>query len=128
MTETVVTIENNLVTEKRDMNVYHQATRSAHIISHGNAFAFPLGDAGDYLHLSVVRGPGRLWSECVVELPMWADFELSVEGPVTVNHGGRRTRVNIPPGPPSWQLKITRPSGRAAVAKDRITISARGGG
>ena len=57
-----ITIENKLVMEKRDMNVYHHSTRSAHMISFDSSITLPLrsvmGD--DYLHISIVTGPGNL--------------------------------------------------------------------
>jgi hypothetical protein len=51
-----ITVRKKLVAEKRDLNVYHRATNSAYMISHGNA-------------------------------------------------------ITLPPGPPVWQLKITRSFG-----------------
>jgi hypothetical protein len=38
-----ITVRNRLVAEKRDLNVYHRATNSAYMISHGNAFTLPTG-------------------------------------------------------------------------------------
>lgn len=108
---TNITLVNKLRKEKRDINVYHQGTRSAHIISSDSSISFPLGTVkeDDYLHISLVRGPGNMWLECVVDVPFWADFELSHEGHATMKHRGRRVLVIIPPGPPTWQIKLTRP-------------------
>nr|NIM12175.1 hypothetical protein [Candidatus Aminicenantes bacterium]NIN18168.1 hypothetical protein [Candidatus Aminicenantes bacterium]NIN42067.1 hypothetical protein [Candidatus Aminicenantes bacterium]NIN84820.1 hypothetical protein [Candidatus Aminicenantes bacterium]NIO80995.1 hypothetical protein [Candidatus Aminicenantes bacterium] len=36
-----ITIENKLVMEKRDMNIYHHATRSAHMISFDSSITLP---------------------------------------------------------------------------------------
>lgn len=63
----------------------------------------------DYLHISIVSGPGRLEGNCVVNLPSWVDFEIFSRGDVTVAHSGDRIFVTIPPGFPIWQLKMTRP-------------------
>jgi hypothetical protein len=105
-----ITIENKLVMEKRDMNVYHHSTRSAHLISHDSSITLPLksGIEDDYLHISVVSGPGRLEGNCVVNLPSWVDFELSSAGDAAVAHLGERTLLKIPPGPAIWQLRMTR--------------------
>jgi len=105
-----VTIENKLVLEKRDMNVYHHSTRSAHMISHDSSITLPLKSAleDDYLHISIVSGPGRLEGNCVVNIPSWVDFELSSAGDATVSHSGDRTLLKIPPGPAIWQLRMTR--------------------
>ena len=54
----------------------------------------------------VIRGPGRLWKECVMDLPSWADFELSAEDKINLTHSGERIFIRIPPGPPTWQLKL----------------------
>ncbi len=62
----------------------------------------------DYLHISIVSGPGRLKGNCFVNLPSWINFELSSAGDATIDHLGDRTLLKIPPGPPVWQLKMTR--------------------
>jgi hypothetical protein len=123
-----ITVENNLVTEKRALNVYHHTlpTGSSHIISHGNSVTFPLksGEENEYLHVSVIRGPGDLRENCSLNLPSWLDFEFSTGGKVMVAHSGGRTKLNIPPGPPDWQLKIKQPpAAHDAAAKDVIIIS-----
>jgi hypothetical protein len=120
-----ITIENKLVMEKRDMNVYHHATRSAHLISHDSSITLPLksGIEDDYLHISIVSGPGRLEGNCVVNLPSWVDFELSSAGDATVAHLGERTLLKIPPGPAIWQLRMTRSlSSIVDQPLDRVTI------
>ena len=61
----------------------------------------------DYLHISVVSGPGHLENKSVVNLPTWADFEFSSGGNATLIHSGDRTLLKIAPGPPTWQLKMT---------------------
>jgi len=109
-----ITIENKLAAEKRDINVFHHSTRSAHIISHLSSVTLPLECDGedDYLYISVVRGPGNLWMDCVINVPSWANFEFSSEGKLTVTHSSdnSRTSLKIPSGPPTWGLKITRPA------------------
>jgi hypothetical protein len=108
-----ISVQNKLITEKRDINVYHYSTRSAHIISFNNSFNLPFKTAGetDYLHISAVSGPGRIKNDCWIDLPSWADFEFSSEGRVTFTHSADRTLLRIPAGPPTWQLKIKRPNG-----------------
>lgn len=123
-----ITVENKLIPERRDINVYHHSTSSAHIISYNNSFTLPLRstEEDDYLHISAVRGPGLIRNDCIIDLPAWADFEFSSEGKVTVFHMRDRTLLKIPPGPPSWQLKITRPGGMPGKQKDRITVDTNG--
>ncbi|UCH92779.1 MAG: hypothetical protein JSV88_21120 [Candidatus Aminicenantes bacterium] len=106
-----IIVENKLIKEKRDINVYHQSTRSAHIISRSSSITLPLKtvEEDDYLYISIVRGPGNLWKDCVINIPSWADFEFSLEGKAAITHTGNRTLLKIPPGPPTWQLKMTRP-------------------
>ncbi|MCK5056625.1 MAG: hypothetical protein KAT34_08220 [Candidatus Aminicenantes bacterium] len=107
-----ITVQNRLVAEKRDVNVYHHSARSANMISHSSSITLALRtvEEDDYLHLSVVSGPGRLRKACVIDLPSWADFEFSSVENGAIIHSGNRTLLKIPPGPPKWQLKITRPS------------------
>ncbi len=120
-----ITIENKLVMEKRDMNVYHHSTRSAHMISYNSSITLPLRSVieDDYLHISIVSGPGCLEDYCVVNMPSWIDFELSSAGDANIAHSGNRTLLKIPPGLPVWQLKMTRSlSSRINKASDRVTI------
>ena len=118
-------VRNKLITEKRDLNVYHHSTRSAYMISHGNSITIPLGtvEDGDYLHLSIVSGPGSLEKDCCINIPSWCDFTVSGLGNGDLTHSGNRILLKIPPGPPVWQLKIMRPSGhRNTPIDDYIVI------
>lgn len=131
MTEALeITVENRLLAEKRDINVYLRSTRGSHIISHSGSVTLPLraGEEDDYLHISAARGPGNLWKDCMLNIPSWANFEFSSQGNITVTHAGDRTLLKIPPGPPTWQLKMARPTGLSpnvplSGESDRITIS-----
>jgi hypothetical protein len=132
-----ITVENKLVIEKRDLNVYHYSTQSAHIISHNSSITLPLGSNGDrdYLHISVVKGPGYLENNCLINIPSWTDFDFTSRESVTGvsithshEHSSARTIVKIPPGPPAWELKLTRPTridsdGRFTGKKDYVIIS-----
>ena len=120
-----ITIENKLVMEKRDMNVYHNFSKSAHLISYNNSITLPLRSIieEDYLHVSIVSGPGHLKGPSIVILPAWIDFEFSSREDITVIHSGDRTLLKIPPGPPMWQLKMVRsPTSPRNQPPDRITI------
>jgi hypothetical protein len=119
-----ITVENKLITEKRDINIYHHATGSAYIISHNSSISLPLGtvEEGDYLHISLVSGPGNLWSDCSIDLPVWVDFEFSSEGKLTLTHSGERALLKIPPGPSTWQLRITRAVKTPRVQEDKVTV------
>ena len=114
-----ITIRNKLTAGERDLHVYHYSTRSAHIISHNSSITLPLRNAAenDYLYISVVKGPGYLWTACVIGLPSWMDFDFSSEGNLTVTHSGnvKRTLLKIPPGPPTWELKIARSPGLKSI-------------
>ncbi|NIM18038.1 MAG: hypothetical protein GTO45_39175 [Candidatus Aminicenantes bacterium] len=120
-----ITVENKLGKDKRDINVYHHSTRGAHLISHNCSITLPLGTAkkGDYLHISVVRGPGDLKTDCLINVPSWTDFEFASEGKVTLAHSSDRILLKIPPGPPKWELKMTRPLGTLiGHTPDHVTI------
>jgi len=123
--KTNITIENKLVMEKRDMSVYHHSTRSAHMISYNSSITIPLRSVleDDYLHISIVTGPGNLKNKSIVDIPSWLDFEFSPGADVTVAHSDNRTLLKIPPGPPMWQLKLTRSiSSPVKQSSDRVTI------
>lgn len=106
-----ITVRNKLLKEKRDINVYHHANKSAHIVSCNSAITRGIKpvEEDDYLHISAVSGPGILKDDCVLDLPAFVDFRFSLPGEVTLIHSGARTLVKIPPGPPLWELKITMP-------------------
>ena len=125
-----ITVENKLTTEKRDLNIYHHSGKSSHIIGHNSSITLPLKTVSedDYMHISVACGPGRLTRKSVISLPSWVDFECSSEGHLAVTHSGERMLLKIPPGPPTWQLKMIRPvtiptnrhTDLVTVSEDRI--------
>jgi hypothetical protein len=123
--EIKITIENRLITGKRDMNVYHHSTGSAHMISHNSSVTLPLGPVidADYLYISIVGGPGHLGSKSVVNLPKWVDFEFLSEGKLALTHSHDRIFLKIPPGLPVWQLKLTRSCSRIRKGPHRVIIS-----
>ncbi len=111
--EMIINVKNNLLMEMRYLNVY-RSTRSAHILSYDSSQALPLGTdgSGDYINISSHSGPGYcVWSDCLVNIPAWANFEFLSEGKVTLIHEGERTMIKIPAGPPTWQLRLIRPTG-----------------
>jgi hypothetical protein len=123
-----ITVVNKLILEKRDLNIYHHYTQSAHLISYNRSITLPLGsvETGDYLHISLVSGPGPLKRDCRIDLPLWVDFQFSIEGNVKVIHAGdaRRIQLTISPGPGSCELRVTRSDGfQFLPPSDHITIS-----
>ena len=132
--EADIKVENKFITEKRDINIYHHSTGSAHIISQNSSITLPLREVGqdDYLHISVVSGPGDLEYDCWIDLPSRLDFQFSSAGNVTTfafTHSGDRALLKIPPGPPTWQLKLTRPakiSSTCLLNKDNVIVGNNG--
>lgn len=127
--EIEIAVENRLITEKRDINVFHHSTRSAHIISHSSSITLPLETVkkGDYLQISAARGPGNLWKHYLISLPSWADFEFYSKGNVTLTHShdSKRTLIKIPPGPPTWELVMKMPIGLSylgSLTENYVTI------
>ncbi len=105
-----ITVENNLVMEKKDLNIYHHATRSAHMICFESSVTLPLKSAckDDYLTISVAPGYFRHEKDHFVDLPSWGDVECCTGEISAVLNSQNRTRVRIPPGKPMWQLRISR--------------------
>ena len=128
-----ITVKNKLIEERRYINIYHRSTRSAHLISYNSSITLPLGtvEENDYLYISAVRSNGNLWKACLINVPSWADFEFSSEGKVAIAHSNDadRTILKVPPGPPTWQLKMTQ-STAAFMGKlsDNIIIGESGPG
>jgi hypothetical protein len=122
-----IVINNKLAIQRRDIHVYHYASRSAHIISYNSSITLPLHtiDGKDYLGISMTGAAGRLRNNCTIDLPAWLEAEIYLEGKLTVSHCDRRTLLKIPPGSSDWELRLTRPAGvtaRAIHAVDRVTI------
>ncbi|MCP4147150.1 MAG: hypothetical protein GY757_05315 [bacterium] len=120
-----ITIRNEFVVEKRDLNIFHNSARSAYLLSYSSFVTLSLGtiEDGDYLHLSIVRGPGNLERECVLDMPSWCNFEVSFGGDGSIVHHGKRTWLRIPGGPPVWQLRLTWSPGEFSTQKgDYISI------
>lgn len=121
-----ITIENNLIIEERDMNVYHHAARSAHMISHNSSITLSLRPVkeNDYLYISIIHGPGHIKKKCLVNLPSCLDFEfLASQGNLMVTRSGNRTLVKIPPGLQGWEIKLTRSFSLFNRKSNRIIIS-----
>jgi hypothetical protein len=123
--EIEITIENNLILEKRPINVYHHAERAAHLISRGRGVTLPLQtiQKSDYVHISIASGPSDLEFKTIVNLPSWLDFEFLSDGNLSVLHLSKRTLLKIPPGLPGWQLRVTRSSSSFKHSSDCVTIS-----
>ncbi len=104
-----ITVMNRLLSEKRSLNGYIHAGKSAYIISPGNGKTVRLSShrSGDYLHLSIAGSPGDFAEDCWINLPSQLNFSLSNMGNAAVVQTGRRTLIKIPPGPLLWQLKIS---------------------
>lgn len=122
--EIKITIENRFIKEKRDMNVYHHSSKSAHMICHNSSVTLPLKQVAedDYLYITIVSGPGQLKNKSVVNLPLWVDFEFLSDGQLAVIHSGERILLKIQPGLPGWQLKLTRSSVRTRQLSNRVII------
>ncbi len=120
-----LTIKNELTAENRYLNFYHHADISGHLISCGGSIAvsFKTLDSGDYVHISAASGPGVLKHGIVIDLPSWLDFILVTEGKtISMDHTGGRTTIRIPPGPPTWMLKLKYNSS-ITCSEDTVTIS-----
>ena len=126
--EVDITIRNKLLKEKRDVNVYHHSDRSAHIISCNSSLTSGIkpGTENDYLHISVVSGPGHLKNDCVLDFPSFMDLRFSSAGDFDFVHSGERVLLRIPPGPPTWQIKMTfstRLSSFGLLTREHVIIS-----
>jgi hypothetical protein len=105
-----IKIKNKLESERRDMNVYHCSTRSAHMISYNSSITIPLRPIleNDYLNISLVIEAGPLENKSFVNLPSWLNFEYFSKNHFKIIHSGGRTILKIPPGHPTWKLKMVR--------------------
>lgn len=108
------TIVNRLDRERRNIALYQHASGRGFLIGHGGSVSVEINCKGsdDYLHLSVSKGPGPLQRGCRVTLPGWLDFSFKggqgVTG-ISFKHKGKAIDIDIPPGPPDWEIKISLP-------------------
>jgi hypothetical protein len=107
--EVDITVENKLGIDKREINVYHHARKNSHLISFNSTISTRLKTSAenDYIHISVGRGPGDLKNGCSIHIPSGLDFQFSSEGKVTITHTKTKTGITLPPGPPTWELKLS---------------------
>lgn len=122
-----LSIRNKLVKEKREINVYHHSNRSSHIISFNNTLSIQVETDGeednDYLHISPVKGPGYFSRNIYIQLPYWVDFKFSAEKEIVFTHISQRLLIRIPPGPPSWELKVIISTGDSIpISGNSITV------
>lgn len=117
-------IHNKMIAEKRDLNIYHNHDRGAYMISRNNYVKLKLNgiDDNDYLHISIVSGPGAMTKDCWVNLPSWCFCSFSGMCNADICNSGERIMVRIPPGPPVWQLKISNPGSTPGADSDLLVI------
>ena len=123
-----ITVENKLVKERRDLHIYHNSSKSAHIISHNSSIDFSLQkvETDDYLYISMIKGPENLTGDCLIHLPPWLDFEFISRGDLTCTYRHRGDVqpmvLKIPPGPPLWELKLMRAGDEETRDIIKVTI------
>lgn len=107
--EVDISVENKLEIDKREINVYHHARKNSHLISFNSTISTLLKTSAenDYLHISPGRGPGDLKNTCSITIPSWLDVQFSSEGKITITHTKTKTGITLPPGPPTWELKLS---------------------
>jgi len=107
-----MSIINKLSKEKRDISLYHHRDKSAYIVSHNSKVEISMSaqEEGDFLHLSIVSGPGNMNLPCRISFPPWCNYSISGLGNGDVCRSSNETLITIPPGSPVWQLKLTLPA------------------
>jgi hypothetical protein len=125
--KTDIIFENNLLIEKRDLNVYHRKSKGIHFISRGSTVMVPLQTANDddFVYLSVAVGPGYMERQNIVDLPSCLNYEFQSEGKFAAIRTGDRTLLKIPAGLPEWKLKLTLSASNLRQSCDRVIISDR---
>lgn len=106
-----ILVENNMIIERREINIYHHSRTRTFLHNYDNAVAIDLKstDEFDYIHLSIVKGPWNLQNECLIKFPDKLDLELStnnLHGCIHFIQSGHKTLLKIPPGSPNWEVKI----------------------
>ncbi len=122
-----ITVRNKLSAQKRVLNVYHHSRQTSHLISSNRTLTCQLntGEDIDYLHISVTSGPGYLKKNCLLDLPPFMRYQFLSVGNFDLDLSCERIKLKIPPGPPSWELKLTIPNSKSAcgpLTADQVTI------
>lgn len=122
---TRIHFENNLLIEKRNMNVYHGLSKGTHFISHGSSVEIQLRtmDEDDYINLSVAVGPGFMERSSIVDLPSWLNYEFRTYKDFSAIQSGGRVRLKISAGLPEWQLILKLPASSVSPSEGRVIIS-----
>jgi hypothetical protein len=133
-----IEVKNNFKRGKRGIIVHDSSKKQDWIVPwEKNAlgdttqeFDFP-GGTDDYLVIAVTPGAGDLkW--CKAELPAALPFIFIPGGMekigILTSSDGERTTLRIPPGSPTWQLKIRQPTQIMAQMANEEPGSGEGGG
>jgi hypothetical protein len=134
-----IEVKNNFKKGKRGIIVHDSSQKQDWIVpweknGRGDTkqeFDFPTGK-DDYLVIAVTPGAGDL-KGCKAELPAALPFIFTPGGmekmKILTSSDGERTTLRIPPGPPTWQLKIKNPLKAADLGRgDEGEGSGEGGG
>jgi len=126
--EKEIIIQNQLITEKRDINIYHRDSGSAHMISYNSSVKLMLKRAedGDFLHISLVSGPEELEHTSFIYIPLWMDFEFTNINRIMLNRFGDRNLLKIPPGLLNWELRLFQTNHNHNSLTGKITIGDEG--
>ena len=123
-------IENQLKFEKREIKVSHHSTAKDitldYEVSTSNKFGL-LPEGGDHLLMEIV-GAEALSRNCWVRLPRKGNVMFIPEENQSIEYVNTDDGIfmKIPPGPPTWKLKFSRPAWLSIPGKpieDNVTIS-----
>jgi len=105
--EREIIIQNKLIAENCDINIYHCQSGSAHLISCSSTVKFMLSCLeDDFLHISLVRGQGNLEHTFHFYLPQWIDFDFYHIQGLSLKNYGTMYILKVPPGIPGWELRV----------------------
>ena len=106
-----IMIKNKLIREKKDLAVYHHASKSAHIVNCNSSIYINLSKrlTTDYLHLTQITGNEQFTADCYLSLPSWLDYTVESDKKLEATQHGGHTVLRLPSGFDQWKIKISTP-------------------
>ena len=125
----IVEIKNQLIHSQRCINVYHHHTGIADTICFNQSISLPLrvlthGNRRDYLQISVEKEVECSHCFYLINLPVWAHFQLQLKGQsgISATYSKDRQLLKLALSYDYWQIKIYRPTESDFSTIDFVTI------
>lgn len=125
----IIEVKNQLAYSQKCIDVYHHHTGIADIIYFSQSISLSLRELTgnrqqDYLQISVEKEAERPQCFYLIDLPLWAHFQVNLKGHsnISSSFSENRHRIKLSLAKDFWQMKIFKPIGSSILTRDSVTI------